>query len=204
MHESATRLGWRRPLIAVALLCAAMSTGRADPMERPPATPPGFGVAQPPGAAVPGEPQPGGSQIPSSDQPNSPAQMSPDQPPAAQTPPGQAKAPDFSLEALGEASKRFWAKVFDPKSFELQPLDPALTRTPGTVVRDPRACPSSAGVPDCASAAKLACTAQGFANGRPLDTESKRTCPPEVLVGLRKSEPGECRLDYMVSSSICW
>ena len=111
----------------------------------------------------------------------------------------------FSLEAFGEAvSKRFWAKVFDPKSFELQPLDPALTRRPGTVVRERSPCASASGVPDCANAAKLACTAKGYANGRPLDTESKRTCPPEVMIGLRKGEPGECRLDYMVSSSICW
>jgi hypothetical protein len=160
-------------------------------LEGPPATTPGFGVAPPTGAPVSGESQPG-----------APALGDPQAPP--KPPEDAAKAPDLSLEGLGEATKRFWAKVFDPKSFESQPLDPALTRPPGTVVRDQRACPSSAGVPDCASAAKLACTAQGFANGRPLDTESKRTCPPEVLVGLRKSEPGECRLDYTVSSSICW
>jgi hypothetical protein len=173
------------------LFCASIRPTLADPLEGPPATTPGVGVAQPPGAPIPGESQP--------------VAPTPSDPPAQPKPSEETgKAPDFSLEGLGEATQRFWAKVFDPKSFESQPFDPALTRPPGTVVRDQRACPSSAGLPDCASAAKLACTAQGFANGRPLDTASKRTCPPEVMIGLRKSEPGECRLDYVVSSSICW
>lgn len=187
MHESATRPGWRGPAVAVALLCAAMLPALADPPAAPPSPLSGLGIAHPPSGPAPGEANPG--------------EAGPGEPQARPQP---SEPWDFSLEALGEATKRFWAKVLDPKSFELQPLDPALTRRPGTVVRDQRACVSSSGVPDCASAAKAACTGKGFANGRPLDTESKRTCPPEVMVGLRKGEPGECRLDYMVASSICW
>jgi hypothetical protein len=183
MHESATRPGWRGAAIAAALLCAAMLPARADPPAAPPSPLSGLGLVHPPSGPAPGEAKP----------------IEPEQ-----TRPKPAEPWDFSLEALGEATKRFWAKVFDPKSFELQPLDPALTRRPGTVVRDQRACVSSSGVPDCATAAKAACTAKGFANGRPLDTESKRTCPPEVMLGLRKGGPDECRLDYVVSSSICW
>ncbi|ALK09200.1 hypothetical protein [Blastochloris viridis] len=189
MHQAATIFGRRAPLIAAALLYASLAYGQAEPpvASPPTASPPGFGMVPPAEAPLAGGPP----------APGEPA-------PPRESQPRPIKPPDFSWEALGDASKRFWGRVFDPKALESQPLDPALTRTPGTVVREMTSCPSSSGVPDCDRAAKTACTAKGFADGRPLDTQSKRTCPPEVTIGLRKGEPGECRLDYMVSSSVCW
>ena len=109
--------------------------------------------------------------------------------------------PDF--DALAEASRQFWTKAFDPNSYKLPP-GADFSHPPGTVVIETQACAAASGVPDCVVAAKAVCTKRGFADGRPFDSQSTRTCPREVTFGLRPATPGECTTSYTIVSSLCW
>ena len=128
--------------------------------------------------------------------------------PAAEAKPAPPAAPnwlpDLGLEAFAEANRKFWTKLFDPEAYRLPPGLGDLKHPPGTVVVETRACANDSGVPDCVVAAKAVCEKRGFANGRPLDSQSTRTCPREVTFGLRQAEPGECRTNYTIASALCW
>jgi hypothetical protein len=80
----------------------------------------------------------------------------------------------------------------------------AVTRLPGTVVTGRERCERAPnGAPDCTSAIATLCRAKGFAGGRSLDIEARRTCPAEVLLSGRLPTPAECGSESFVTRAMC-
>ena len=178
-------------------------------MPAPAAPAPALGPAQPAPPVPAPNPVPAGpaAEVPPPGS-GTPTAAAPPGPGPAVTPPTPRALPnllpDLGFDALAEAQRKFWAKVFDPKSYQLPPGLGDLSHPPGTVVIETRACSDSSGVPDCVVAAKAVCGKRGFADGRPFDSQSTRTCPKDVAFGLRQAEPGECKTNYTIISSMCW
>jgi len=66
-------------------------------------------------------------------------------------------------------------------------------------------CPATdSGAVDCKAAADALCRAQGFQQGKSVDSDATEKCSAEaLLLSGRKSQPGACRTDYFVTRAWC-
>ena len=59
------------------------------------------------------------------------------------------------------------------------------------------------GAPDCRLAAEALCKAQGFNSGSSVEYETAEKCPAQVMLEGRRSVPGECPVEHVVTKALC-
>lgn len=82
----------------------------------------------------------------------------------------------------------------------------ALSRMarPASMVTGRVICPVSAnGAPDCKTASDTLCQANGFKEGKSLNSDSAETCSAKVLIPGRTRKPDDCRTDHYVTRALC-
>jgi hypothetical protein len=103
-----------------------------------------------------------------------------------------------TLKSLSESADDFNARAKDAGD------SVSRLAKPSTMVAGRAICPASTnGAPDCKLGADKLCQANGFKEGKSLNTDSAETCSPKVLIPGRARKPDDCRTDNYVTSALC-
>jgi hypothetical protein len=81
-----------------------------------------------------------------------------------------------------------------------------LTRLakPSSAVKGRMGCPvATNGAPDCKAGADRLCQANGFKEGKSLDTDAAEKCSAKVYLPGYKRQPGDCRTENYVTRALC-